>query len=46
MMHRMILLSILAVAAFNVSADSVLYTNATVHTMGPQGTLENANVLV
>jgi hypothetical protein len=36
----------LALAAFGASAQNVLIRNATVHTGGAQGTLENADVLV
>ncbi|HEY5612490.1 MAG TPA: amidohydrolase, partial [Lysobacter sp.] len=37
----------LAFAAFNAAAqDSVLIRNATVHTAGAQGTLQNADVLI
>lgn len=36
----------LAVGAQDAASDSVLIRNATVHTAGPQGTLENADVLV
>lgn len=43
---RLLLPVILTAASVAAGAESVLYTNATVHTMGPQGTLENANVLI
>ncbi|MDQ3287955.1 MAG: amidohydrolase family protein [Pseudomonadota bacterium] len=38
--------AVLACAAFSASAQELLIRNATVHTAGPRGTLQNADVLV
>lgn len=43
---KVIAAAILACAAFSSAAQEVLIRNATVHTAGPQGTLNNADVLV
>ena len=44
--HRLMIALACVLAANYAIAENILFTNATVHTMGPSGTLENASVLV
>lgn len=46
LLNRSLLAAGLLLAAFGASAQEVLIRNATVHTAGTQGTLQNADVLV
>ena len=46
LLHRSLLASALLLASLGASAQNVLIRNATVHTLGAQGTLQQADVLV
>lgn len=46
LLRRTLLASALLVVSFGASAQNVLIRNATVHTLGTQGTLQHADVLV
>ena len=45
-MNRLVLVCLAGLSVNLASADTVVFTGATVHTMGPAGTIENATVVI